>query len=499
MKLSVDDFSYGKVYFNSNCLNSVDRPGTPILSKLSNLSSSSVKPRISSYAYIKKSNSLYYVRDFHYSCPNNAVHPFLLADIGEGITECEIVQWFIHPGDQIVEFDKICEVQSDKASVEITSRFTGTVKKLHYKVGEMAKVGNPIVDIETVSSIIEESIPNSDESNLEASPSSPPEQAQGSSEFLTTGDKVLSLATPAVRRIAREHNIDIGSIKGTGKSGRVTKEDVLNHIIPGKDAQLILKETPDIGFAEDKLVPLSNIQKSMFKTMTRSLKIPHFGYSDEYLLDNIFAFHHSLNDYVSKKNQFSFNKISLMPIFIKSFSVALQQFPILNACIINGDDVNTTKLKYRRSHNIGIAMDTPGGLLVPNLKNVQAKSIFEIASDLQRLKEAGSKNAISPNDLQEGTITLSNIGIIGGTILSPVVVSSEVCIAAIGKIQKLPRFENVKDEVTGQVIEKIVGKHVAPMSFCADHRVIDGATVARFSEVWKNLLKNPILLSAGLR
>ncbi|CAG8541992.1 7988_t:CDS:2 [Funneliformis mosseae] len=427
------------------------------------------------------------------------MHPFLLADIGEGITECEVVQWFIQPGDRIAEFDKICEVQSDKASVEITSRFTGTVKKLHYKVGEMAQVGNPIVDIETDSSISEESIQDSDESSVEALTSPPPAQAQESSEFLTTEDKVLTLATPAVRRIAREHNIDIGNIEGTGKNGRVTKEDVLNHINAGKEPQLKSKEILDIGISEDKLVPLSNIQKSMFKTMTRSLKIPHFGYSDEYLLDNIFTFHHSLNDYIAKKDQFSFSKISLMPIFIKSFSVALQQFPILNACIINEDDANTAKLKYHKSHNIGVAMDTPGGLFVPSIKNVQAKSIFEIAGDLQRLQEAGKKNTISPNDLQEGTITLSNIGIIGGTFLSPVVVSSQVCIAAIGKIQKLPRFENVKDEVTGHVIEKVVGKHVAPISFCADHRVIDGATVARFSEVWKNLLKNPLLLSAELR
>jgi len=124
---------------------------------------------------------------------------------------------------------------------------------------------------------------------------------------------------------------------------------------------------------------------------------------------------------------------------------------------------------------------------------------FEIASDIQRLQEAGKKNAISPNDFQEGTITLSNIGIIGGAFLSPVVVSSEVCIAAIGKMRKVPRFKDVKDEVTGQLVEKVVGKHIIPVSFCADHRVIDGATVARFSQEWKNLLEEPILLSAELR
>src|ERR1051325_8663590 len=179
-----------------------------------------------------------------------------------------------------------------------------------------------------------------------------------------------------------------------------------------------MKTTPHIEVAEDKFVPLSNIQKSMFKTMTRSLEIPHFGYSDEYILDNVISLRNSVNDYIAKNNQFPFNRISFMPIFVKSFSVALKQFPILNACVIDGDDVNTAKLKYRGSHNIGIAMDTPGGLVVPNIKNIQAKSIFEIATDIQRLQEAGKNNAIFPYDFQEGTITLSNIGTIGGTFLS---------------------------------------------------------------------------------
>ncbi|RIA92968.1 2-oxoacid dehydrogenases acyltransferase-domain-containing protein [Glomus cerebriforme] len=484
-------------YFSHRLIN---KNRTKCNSIFSYLSSLSIKLKIPpTYAYIKISNSSYCARDFHSSYPNNAVISFLLADIGEGITECEVVQWFIQPGDSVSEFDKICEVQSDKASVEITSRYTGTIKKLHHKVGEMAKVGNPIVDIETDSSISEPELSeiNSDVSPL---PSTQVQEIINIIEPSVRRDKVFSLATPAVRRIAREHHVDISNIKGNGKNGRVTKEDVLNYVAMGKKAQPSSEEEiVNTTYPKDKLVPLSMIQKSMFKTMTRSLKIPHLGYSDEYVLDNVIAFRNSINDYIAKNNHFSFNKISFMPIFIKSFSIALKQFPILNACVIDGDDANTAKLKFRGSHNISIAMDTPGGLVVPNIKNIQAKSIFEIASDIQRLQEAGKKNTISPNDFQEGTITLSNIGIIGGSFLSPVVVSSEVCIAAIGKIQKVPRFENVKDEVTGQVVEKIVGKHITTVSFCADHRVIDGATVARFSEKWKNLLENPVLLSAELR
>ena len=153
---------------------------------------------------------------------------------------------FVQPGDRVAEFEKICEVQSDKASVEITSRFTGTVKKLHYKVGEMAKVGNPIVDIETDDSTSEMNIPELDKNNIGVPLSSPSTQSQESvstREFLNTGEKVLSLATPAVRRIAREHNVDINSIEGTGKNGRVTKEDVLNHITTGKSAPIMSEKS----------------------------------------------------------------------------------------------------------------------------------------------------------------------------------------------------------------------------------------------------------------
>ncbi|CAG8761389.1 16913_t:CDS:2, partial [Gigaspora rosea] len=159
------------------------------------------------------------------------------------------------------------------------------------------------------------------------------------------------------------------------------------------------------------------------------------------------------------------------------------------------DSPDTAKLKYRSTHNIGVAMNTPGGLIVPNVKNVQTKSIYEIAADLQRLQEDGKRNAIPLSDMQEGTITLSNIGIIGGTHLSPVIFSQELCIVAIGKVQRLPRFESVKDDITGKIIEKVVAKHIMPVSFSADHRVIAGVTVARFSEAWKNLVENPTLMS----
>ncbi|CAG8460264.1 5161_t:CDS:2 [Ambispora gerdemannii] len=440
--------------------------------------------------------SIYSARYFHATSFNHAVIPFLLADVGEGITECEVIQWFVKPGDQINEFDKLCEVQSDKASVEISSRYTGTVVKMHYTIGEMAKVGKPIVDIESPDTASESS---SSEERTQTPSSSSPESLNPSKDisFISQNHEV-TLATPAVRRLARENAIDISKIQGTGKSGRVSKEDVLNYVTKGNPP--FVSNTTTTA-AKDEIVKLSSLQKSMFKTMTRSLQIPHFGYSDEYCMDNIIEFRNIINEKFLKNNrdEFPFKKISFMPFLIKTFSAALLDFPILNATLVDAEDVNTAKLRYRSRHNIGIAMDTPSGLLVPNIKDVQQKSILDIARELYRLHEAGKRNAITSADLKDGTITLSNIGIVGGEYLSPVVVWSELCLGAIGKIHRLPRFEVVKDERSGRIREKVVAKNLVKISFCADHRVIDGATVARFSESWRNLIENPVFLSSRMK
>ncbi|KAF8934182.1 hypothetical protein BGZ58_005897 [Dissophora ornata] len=468
-----------------------------------------------------------HVHRFHASALANAKVPFLLADIGEGITECEVIQWFVKVGDNVEEFDRLCEVQSDKASVEITSRFTGKIASLKYKVGDMAKVGSPLVEIETgdagVAAAEEIDAPDA----TSASTPAPEEELKGHSNVIQdmnavaammdnapgkaeriempTAEHILTFATPAVRRVAKENSVDIALIKGSGKGGRVMKEDVLAYIANGRQATATPKAASapspakvHIPAGEDKVLPLSMIQKAMFKQMTKSLSIPHFGFADEIILDNATAFRAALNVHVAKTpEKYNFKKVSYMPIFIKALSIALEDFPIMNACIIDGEEASSAKLKYRASHNIGVAMDTPNGLLVPNIKNVQNLSVLEIASELTRLQEAGKKNAIPMADLKDGTLSLSNVGMIGGTYLNPVVVTSEVAIAAVGKMQRLPRFKMVEEN--GKEVERVVAQQIVNISWSADHRVIDGATVARFSEAWKTVVENPFLLGAMLR
>ncbi|KAJ3210157.1 hypothetical protein HDU67_005616 [Dinochytrium kinnereticum] len=443
---------------------------------------------------------------FHSSSAAHANVSFNLADIGEGITECEVIQWFVKPGDRIEQFTRICEVQSDKAAVEITSRYDGVVTRLYYKPGDMAKVGSALVDIETEDSTQPATPTAPAVAPAAAVKDAPVKEAPQSAEAHESPE--ATFATPAVRRVAKEKGVDLNKVTGTGRNGRILKEDVLNYSESSASMPSKLSTPKTESKSSDQpqrteaahaahAAPLTAIQKAMFKQMTKSLSIPHFGYSDEVVLNNLAKYRDNINAFLEKSEagkKHNVKKISYMPIFLKAMSLALKEHPILNCAILNADDIQKAQLQYRPYHNIGIAMDTRNGLVVPNVKNVESKSILEIAGDLERLKEAGKKGALSSADLTGGTITLSNIGSIGGTYLHPVLVTSEVCIGAVGKSMRVPRFEIVKDE-QGKKVEKVVAKEILAVSWNADHRVIDGATVARFVRVWKNYIENPELIA----
>ena len=240
------------------------------------------------------------------------------------------------------QFTPICEVQSDKAAVEISSRYDGVVSKLYYQTGDVAKVGSPLVDIETDEA--EPSTPT--EASPSVSPSAAPPVAPitPSAPVGATGSAEATFATPAVRRIAKEHKIDLKKVKGTGPQQRILKGDVLAYL---------KQDTPAASTAGETLKPLTPIQKAMFKSMTKSLSIPHFGYSDEIRLDALSQFRSVINQDLSGP----LKKISYMPLFLKAASLALKEYPLLNACL------RDQQLLYRDYHHISIAMDTPQGSL----------------------------------------------------------------------------------------------------------------------------------------
>uniref|UniRef100_A0AAV1V5B3 Dihydrolipoamide acetyltransferase component of pyruvate dehydrogenase complex n=1 Tax=Peronospora matthiolae TaxID=2874970 RepID=A0AAV1V5B3_9STRA len=447
--------------------------------------------------------------------------PFKLADIGEGIAEVEVLQWFVKRGDEVKQFQNVCEVQSDKATVEITSRYDGVVAKVHYEVGDMAKVGSTLVDIDVDDATAAKQaggkkkkvlsgapVPRAAPAPVVDSTVSAAATTVAPSEALVemTAVPVLSgssvvprggqsneklLTSPSVRRLAMEHSIDLHDVDGTGPEGRILKGDLLDYIrlqaTQSQGAETLAYE-PDAAvpspiedggratyMQQDTVVPLSMMQKMMTKSMNAALRIPHFGYGDEVQMDALYELRKELNPLAELRGV----KLSFMPFIIKAASLALKQYPILNSSVNESE----TELTLIASHNISVAMDTPTGLIVPNVKNVQMKSIIEIGEDLNRLQRLAVAGKLTPTDLCGGTFSISNIGSIGGTYMSPVLMVPQVAIGAVGRIQQLPRYDE-----EGEVRPM----RVMNVSWSGDHRVIDGATMARFSNEWKGYLETPV-------
>ena len=478
--------------------------------------------------------------------------PFLLADIGEGIAEVELLRWFVEEGQVVSEFDPVCEVQSDKATVEITSRYEGKVQKLAYSSsGSMIKVGEPILWIlekegeeqekhaqqdhfrdtfeakasatatETSSLPLEENHSTilqtaKDTTFLEELESFSKLKKQVPSvgaanvqtvvgdTFSTESNKVLT--SPAVRKIARDHALDLSTIAGTGPGGRILKGDVLAVLqdtsiatIAENEIRENSEERNDPLLGEHTVVPLRGYNRIMADTMTASLKIPHMVYSDEINLNRFVKYkmeqqqldHHNHHEDDSKKLLF-------LPLAIKAASKALERYPWLNASF-DDDKYEATLWK---DHNIGIAMDTPRGLIVPVIKQCQDKSLPELAEELKHLKAAVAEGVggLAASDLKGATFTLSNVGAIGGggTYMSPIVTPPQVAIGALGQIRRLPRYVTLSstDPAQSQTIEEA---HICAVSWAADHRVVDGATVARFHKSFKEYMEDPIKLLLDLR
>ncbi|KAI4227418.1 MAG: hypothetical protein L6R36_002439 [Xanthoria steineri] len=465
-------------------------------------------PQVAWHQYSRRAYPGKSIRPFHISSPLAVIKPFLLSDIGEGIKEVQIIQWFVEPEARVEQFDKLCEVQSDKAAVDITSRFDGVIKKLHYEPEDMAQVGQPLCDIDVLSKIEPEDETALGSVNEQAGSPETPQQPQKAAERPQSqsgkANKPLqvskapntrdasSLATPAVRGLLKDLKIDISEVTGTGKDGRVLKQDVQKHTssrsLESAPSSSPIPSQPSSDTAQtENIIPLTPIQSQMFKTMTRSLTIPHFLYTDELNVSGLSSLRHHLNTHPSLPSQ---QKLSYLPFIIKALSLALDNYPILNARVDTDTDASRPCLVMRSAHNVGIAMDTPQGLIVPNIKNVNTLSIAAIASEVQRLQSLALASKLTPADLTGGTITVSNIGSIGGTYVAPILVSSEVAILGIGKKRVVPAFDEAGN---------VVKREVMNLSWSADHRVVDGATVARCAEVVRGFVERPEGMIVRLR
>ena len=429
----------------------------------------------------------------------------------------------------------------------------------------MAKVGKPFVDIDT-QDVAGPATSLSPDASVRSDPASPPSgnaditlksAGVAATPTATPDDEQnkrqhVTLAVPAVRRLCKMHGIDISLVHGTGKKGRVLKEDVLGLVAQQEksSAPAAGQDSPSasvgVGFSPTSFpgvvspasapqVPqqqvetvqtLSPTQQHMFKTMTRSLTIPHFLYADEVDFSELTVLRSRLNKVLAAARNadgrsgvmeavnWGVEKLSYLPFIIKAVSLALYRYPILNTRVAtsapanvggNGSESNDGSrgegpgggaggkptLVHRALHNVGVAMDTPAGLVVPVIKDVASRNVLSVASELVRLQKAAMAGKLSPADISGGTITVSNIGNIGGTYLSPVIVDNQVAILGVGRMRTAPAF--------GEDGVQVVKKQVCNFSWSADHRVVDGATMARAAEVVRKTVEEPDVMILHLR
>jgi 2-oxoisovalerate dehydrogenase E2 component (dihydrolipoyl transacylase) len=324
--------------------------------------------------------------------------PFILADIGEGIAEVELIQWYVAPGDAIRQFDKVCEVQSDKATVDISSRFDGIVDKLCGQKGDVMKVGQPLLFIRPEGSARHdanvkpnsESLHNVDhQADQLRIPTGEDGMGDFESRIKSTKDADLTLekvlTSPAVRKLGKDYGINLNQVIGTGPQGRIMKSDVEKHMQEMSMSHGIATRTVDTKpdspstTSYDQTIPLRGYHRLMASTMLLSLQVPHMCYSDEVNVTELKKFREDLKSTLEDRQV----KLSYLPFAIKACSLSMKEYPIMNSTI----DMENMSLIFHRDHNIGIAMDSPRGLVVPVIQKCQDLSILEIALNLKSLQE----------------------------------------------------------------------------------------------------------------
>ena len=438
---------------------------------------------------------------------------FKLPDVGEGLHEAELLKWLVKEGDFVREDQPLMEVQTDKAAVEITSPVNAKVAKLSGKVGDILHVGSVVVVFDdgkaatvpgekAAEAAVAVAAPGHREPQATAGLTPVPATAAATATApVTVAADYRALATPAVRKLARQLGIDINQVPGTGKAGRVTADDLKNFQAGITAAPTAAPEAPAAAVpplpavvapataapayaphtvapvAGDERLPLKGIRKVISDRMVRSKHTaPHVTVVDEVDMTDLAAFREKAKEMAAKKGI----KVSFLPFFFKALTTALKEFPYLNAQI----DDEKQEIVLRKQYHIGFALDTEAGLLVPVLKDADKKSVFQIASEMQDLIERGRAGKLAPDELKGSTFTVSNQGSIGGLFFTPVINHPEVAILGIGATQERPVVRN----------GEVVVRKMAYLALSFDHRLIDGGLATRFMTRVTELLQNPTLL-----
>jgi pyruvate dehydrogenase E2 component (dihydrolipoamide acetyltransferase) len=389
------------------------------------------------------------------------VYTFCLPDIGEGVVEGEVVEWLKKVGDRVAQDEPVVVVMTDKATVELPAPYPGEIKKQYYKPGETAIKDKPLYDI----LLDEGQVVSTETKPKEVEAISKPVFGQGQGQGQGQGVKAI----PKVRHEAKEWNIDIDQLTGTGADGRITEED-LHHALAEKKEMPVPKHLE--GDDEQSLVGVRGL---MAKKMDET-HIPQFSYFEQADAVHLVQLRQKMQDKAGEEGI----KLSFMPFFIRALSLTIKQFPQLNASM----DIQGGKVLLHKQHNIGIAMASPQGLIVPVLKGVQTMTLNELIRAYEAMKSKVGK--LTPDDMKDGTITISNFGVLGGEGMwaTPMIMEPEVAILAVAKIRKASVVKG----------EQAVIRDIVPLSWSFDHRLIDGELAAKISHFYCELIKNPASL-----
>ena len=417
---------------------------------------------------------------------------FKFPDIGEGLTEGEIVRWLVKEGDEVKEGQPLVEVETDKALAEIPSPRTGTILKILAKEKEIVKVGQVIVVIGEKGEALAAPPPRPSApapkpksvgvvGELEEAPDEAPAVAAKVEPAKPALVSEHALAAPSVRALARELGVDINKVQGTGPEGRVLEKDVRQFAEgkakPAEEAREVKKVRKYDLYGYVERVPLRGVRRSIAKAMVKSkYTAPHVSAMDDADVTELWKIREKEKKVAEGKGI----KLTILPFIIKAVIAGLTEHPYLNATL----DEENEEILLKKYFNIGLATDTPEGLMVPVVKNAKEKSIFELAQESAQLAEKARNRTIDLADLKGGTFTITNYGAVRGIYGTPIINYPEVAILGVGRIQEMPVARN----------GKVIVRKILPLSLSFDHRVVDGAEAARFLSTVISRLEDPDLI-----
>ncbi len=398
-----------------------------------------------------------------------------LHDIGEGMTEGEIIHYLVKVGDTVKTDQPLVEVQTDKMVAELTSPCSGVIKEIIIEAGETVHVGTSLIYIEAddKSSKKEHVVqPKVEKVTLK-------QNVQPKNVLTTTSITSFNrvLAAPYTRKIAREHDINIEDVKASDPSGRVTEEDVyrfINRNQTSEQPEVVSNQnsvTTDSSNVTPDEIPFKGIRKKIAEKMTKSLfTIPHVTHFDEINMTNLFK--------LREEMKATGESVSVSAFLVKALVICLKDFPIFNAEL----DEENSRILLKKNYHIGMATNTESGLIVPVIHDADKKSIKDIHKDVKGLTERAISGKLQPFEMQNSTFTVSNVGPLGSTGATPIINYPETALIAFHKTKKQPIVNDQNEIVIG---------HIMTLSMAFDHRVADGATAVAFTNRLASLIEQP--------